>query len=288
LGGQTQESEVPDAPIASSATERLASARYGAAAAPQLVELNEVLRTLLSHRSVRRYRPDPLPPHTLETLVATGQSASTSSNLQAWSVVAVEDAGRKARLAAVAGGQAHITQCPLFLVFLADLSRLDRLGAAQGKRLEGLDYLETFMVAIIDAALAAQNVVVALQSLGLASVYIGALRNDPETVARELGLPPHAMAVFGLCVGYADRADTAEIKPRLAQATVLHRERYDAGQDAAAIAAYDDVLGAFSEAQGMAESEWTSRMLSRVGTASALRGREHMTSILQRLGFALR
>src|ERR1019366_4866478 len=107
---------------------RLARARYGAAAAPRLLPLNAVLTTLLSHRSVRRYRPDPLPLHTLETLVAAGQSASTSSNLQAWSVVAVEDAGRKARLAAVAGNQAHITECPLFLVFLADLSRLDRLG----------------------------------------------------------------------------------------------------------------------------------------------------------------
>ena len=279
---------MPDTSIPDSDAAHLSRARYGAAAAPRLLKLNAVLTTLLSHRSVRRYRPDPLPPHTLETLVAAGQSASTSSNLQAWSVVAVEDAGRKARLSAVAGNQAHITECPLFLVFLADLSRLDRLGTAHGKRLEGLDYLETFMVALIDAALAAQNIVVALQSLGLASVYIGALRNDPETVARELALPPHAMAAFGLCVGYADPADTAEIKPRLPQSTVLHRERYDPTQDAKTIAAYDDVLGAFSQAQGMAETEWTSRMLARVATASSLRGREHMSAILGRLGFALK
>ena len=279
---------MPDVPMPSSAADGLAHARYGAAAAPQLRELNEVLRTLLSHRSVRRYRPDPLPPHTLETLVAAGQSAATSSNMQAWSVVAVEDAGRKARLAAIADGQAHIAQCPLFLVFLADLSRLDRLGAMQGRRLVGLDYLELFMVALIDAALAAQNVVVALESLGLASVYIGALRNDPETVARELGLPPHVLAAFGLCVGYADPADTAEIKPRLPQSTVLHRERYDATQDVALIAAYDDVLGAFSQAQGMAETAWTSRMISRLGSPSGLRGREHMSAILRRLGFPLR
>ena len=56
----------------------------------------------------------------------------------------------------------------------------------------------------IDAALAAQNAVVAAQSLGLRTVYIGAMRNDPVRVAELLGLPPRAFVVFGLCVGYAD------------------------------------------------------------------------------------
>jgi len=60
---------------------------------------NEVIATILAHRSVRSFLPDPLPPGTLERLVAAASSASTSSNLQTWSVVAVEDPARKARLA---------------------------------------------------------------------------------------------------------------------------------------------------------------------------------------------
>jgi nitroreductase len=75
----------------------LLQARYGADAVPAAGKLNEVLRCLLAHRTVRAYLPDALPPGTLETLVAAAQSAASSSNLQLWSVIAVEDAGRKAR-----------------------------------------------------------------------------------------------------------------------------------------------------------------------------------------------
>ena len=70
--------------------------------------------------------------------------------------------------------------------------------------LAGLDYLEPFIVGIIDTALAAQSAAIALESLGLGFVYIGAMRNHPEEVAAELGLPPHVMALFGMCVGYPD------------------------------------------------------------------------------------
>jgi nitroreductase len=120
----------------------LVQARYGIHSFNPKQLWNGTLATLLSHRSVRAYLPDALPPQTLETLVAAAQSASTSSNLQTWSVVAVEDPGRKDRLAQLAGNQSHIRQCPLFLVWLADLARLHYLAAQRGLAAEGLDYLD--------------------------------------------------------------------------------------------------------------------------------------------------
>ena len=69
---------------------------------------------------------------TLETLVAAAQSAATSSNLQTWSVIAVTDPDKKAALAKVAANQKHIEQCPLFLVWVADISRNQRLAAEEG------------------------------------------------------------------------------------------------------------------------------------------------------------
>src|ERR1700734_2507618 len=60
------------------------------------VPWNDALDTIMSHRSVRSYRDAPLPPGTLELLIAAAQSAATTSNLQAWSIIAVEDAARKA------------------------------------------------------------------------------------------------------------------------------------------------------------------------------------------------
>jgi nitroreductase len=104
---------------------------------------------------------------------------------------------------------------PLYIAWVADLSRNERLSEAEKINFETLLWLETFMVACIDAALAAQNAVVAAQSLGLRTVYIGAMRNDPARVAELLGLPPRAFVVFGLCVGYADPTAKNEVKPRL-------------------------------------------------------------------------
>ena len=262
--------------------------RYGAGAVPAAGNLNHVLRCLLAHRSVRAYLPDALPPGTLETLVAAAQSASSSSNVQAWSVIAVEDAGRKARLADVAGGQAHIEQAPLFLVWLADLSRLERVAAAQSRTLAACDYLETFMVAAIDAALAAQNAAVAAESIGLGTVYIGALRNDPERSAAELGLPPHVMALFGLCVGYADPAKSTSIKPRLPQPVVLFRERYAPQDEMQHVARYDQTLAAFSSGQGMGNVTWTGRVLARFASLNGMNGRDRMRAMMKALGFELR
>lgn len=264
------------------------AARYGAGHIPAAGPWSPVIDALLAHRSVRAYRPDPLPEGTLETLVAAAQSAATSSNLQTWSVVAVTDPARKARLAAVANGQRHIEQCPLFLVWIADLSRTARLAEAEGKALEGLAYLETFLVAALDAGLAAQNAVVAAESLGLSTVYIGALRNDVRAVAAELELPPGAVGVFGLCVGHADPAQPAEVKPRLPQPAILHRERYDSRGEEAHRAAYDSALGAFSARNEMSAYRWTDRVLARLGNTRALHGRDGLKGALRALGFPLR
>jgi nitroreductase len=266
----------------------LLKARYGANAEPAAAKLNDVLRGLLAHRTVRAYLPAALPPGTLETLVAAAQSAPSSSNLQLWSVIAVEDPGRKARLAQVAGGQRHVEQAPLFLVWIADLSRADRAAAARGLTLEGCDYLETFMVATIDAGLAAQNAAVAAESLGLGTCYVGAMRNDPERVAAELGLPPRAMAVFGMCVGRADPARPGAIKPRLPQALVAFREGYAPETELELTTRYDETLAAFSRSQGMGDINWTGRLFARMATIKGLNGRERMRAMMQALGFELR
>lgn len=259
-------------------------ARYGTGAPPHSVPWNETVALLLRHHSVRAYRPDPLPEGTLPLLVAAAQSAATSSNMQTWSVVSVTDPAVKARLAAVAADQKHIEQCPLFLVFLADLSRAERIGERQGEPLANLPYLETFLVASIDAALAAQNAVIAAESLGLATVYIGALRNGPETVAAELGLPAGAVGLFGLCVGYADPAKPAGIRPRLPIPAVLHRERYDTADEVAHVGEYDRTFEAAPHGGGGA---WTARVRNRLGRLPSMAGRDTLRATLNRLGFPL-
>jgi nitroreductase len=237
---------------------------------------------------VRGYRPDALPTGTLETLIAAAQSAVTSSNLQTWSVIAVTDPAKKAALAKLCNNQKHIEQCPLFLVWLADISRNQRLGAEEGVTLEVMPYLETFVVAAIDAALAAQNAVIAAESLGLSNVYIGALRNNPLEVAEILGLPSGAMGVFGLCIGYAAPDVTNEVKPRLSQPAILYRERYGNPDEPALRAAYDAKMAAFSARHEMTQDTWTKRVIGRMGKIAALSGRDKLVGILNAMGFQLR
>ncbi|WP_428487662.1 NADPH-dependent oxidoreductase [Rhodopila sp.] len=274
-------------PHALPAAEALAL-RYGADQVPPAGPWNAHIALLLSHRSVRGYQPDALPADTLRTLIAAAQSAATSSNLQTWSVIAVTDPDKKARLATLANHQNHIEQCPLFLVWLADISRNRRLGEQEGVTLETLPYQETFLVAAIDAALAAQNAVVAAESLGLSTVYIGALRNNPTEVAKLVGLPPGAFAVFGLCVGYASAAGAAEVKPRLAQDAVVHHDVYDASREPVLRAAYDARMAAFSLRHGMAFDTWTRRVIGRMGKITAMSGRDKLVATLHAMGFSLR
>lgn len=277
---------MPDTALPPSPASRLHD-RYGTPGpAAAGVAWGPVVDDLLQHRSVRAYLPDALPPGTLETLVAAAQSAATSSNLQAWSVVAVQDPDRKARLSVLAGDQAHIRDAPLFLLWIADLSRALILAEGQNKTLPTADYLEMFLVAVIDAALAAQNAAVAAESLGLGTVYIGGMRNHPVEAAAELNLPPGAFVAFGLCVGHPDPARPASVKPRLPQSAVLHLERYDPAASTD-VAAYDADLQAFQHGQAMKPQGWSDLVMKRMGRIEAMSGRHTLRDSLNGLGFRL-
>ncbi|MDR3495894.1 MAG: NADPH-dependent oxidoreductase [Ancalomicrobiaceae bacterium] len=248
---------------------------------------NDVLDTLLAHRSVRHYSDRALPPDALEMIIAAAQSAPTTSNLQAWSVIAVRDPGRKARLAKLAGNQQHVAKAPLLLVFVADLSRLRMIAAGCGQTSEGLDYLESFIVAIADAAFAAQNTLVAAESIGLGGCYIGAMRNHPREVAAELGLPDEVFGVFGMTLGYPDATVETDVKPRLPQTMVLHHEQYEQASPEA-LAIYDQRLRGFRSEQQMTDIDWTEQAARRISDKRALMGRHVLREILQSRGFGLR
>lgn len=271
------------------AADRLAT-RYGLQAWTRATPAwNETLDVLLAHRSVRRFLPDPLTPGTLETLVAAAQSAPSSSNLQAWSVVAVKDPARKSRLATLAADQAFIRQAPLFLVWLVDHQKLRSIAKAQGREAEALDYVESLVLGAVDTALAAQNATVALESLGLGATYVGAIRNKPLDVAAELGLPEHIFPLFGLAVGRPDPQAATGVKPRLPPEAVLFHERYAWGpEQTAALAAYDPRLRAFQRAQGMTEQDWTVQAVNRTAAPQSMAGRHRLRGALHDLGFPLR
>ena len=250
---------------------------------------NTTLPLLLAHKSVRHFQPKPLPAGTLEMLGAAAQSAASSSNLQTWSVVAVQDPDRKAKAAVLCGDQDFIRQAPLFLVFCADLARLKSASEREDLPGAALDYTEMFVTAAIDTALAGQNAAVAAESLGLGICYVGSARNHPRELAALLGLPQRVIALFGMAIGWPVKGETTTIKPRLPQSGLLHHETYDAGASDRAITDHNETMRRFYAAQKMnADGDWSKHSAKRVAGPESLMGRETLRGILEERGFRMR
>ena len=200
---------------------------------------NPVIDLMHAHGSVRQYRPDPVPIETVTSIIHAAQRASTSSNLQLWTVVAVSDAEKRGRLAELCGNQHHVAEAPVFLAWLADLARLDRVCDLRGYD-QVTDYVENFLVAAVDVAIAAQNAAVAAESLGLGICYIGGLRNHPAEVLELLEMPHLTFPIAGMTLGWP-AADPPR-RPRLDPAAVLHWEHYDTTEQDRLLAAYDQAM----------------------------------------------
>ncbi len=257
--------------------------RYGEYPMPDLPDLG----AFLTHRSVRKFRPQPIPEPIREGLIGVAQSAATSSNLQLWSVVEIDDPERRDRIAELSADQVQIRTAGWFLAFIADHHRLRQAGSSVGESCEGLDYAEYMIMAIVDAALAAERMVAAAEHLGIGSCYIGALRNNPAEIQELLQLPTGTFGVFGLCLGYPAEPMTAAIKPRLLPSAVRHREVYhpDMSQE---VAEYDERMRAFYETQRMkGDVTWSSRSGRRVDEHH-LGGREVLLEYLRNQGFLRR
>jgi nitroreductase len=236
----------------------------------------------LRHRSVRDYSDKEVPEELIRGLIGAAQSAATSSNLQLWSVVSIQDKALREQIALAAAGQRHVRNAPWFFAFLADHHRLKRAAAEVGETADGLDYAEFFIMAIIDVALAAERMVCAAESVGLSICYIGAMRNDPQRISELLHLPEGVFCPFGLCVGYPSEGSTAEIKPRLSQDAVWFRESYPGDID---VAEYDERMSAFYESQKMkGDVTWSMRSGRRVDN-DHLTGREVLKHWLESRGF---
>jgi FMN reductase (NADPH) len=191
---------------------------------------------IYKHASIRRYKLDPIPREMIEAIVAAGQRASTSSNLQAYSAVAVNDAKTRTRLAELCGNQAHIQQAPVFIAWCADISRLERISLMRDYQ-QVSEYVENFLIAAIDVALVMQNAALAAESLGLGMCYIGAIRNHPEEVIKLLELPKLVFPLVGMTLGWPNV--DAKQRPRLPTRTILHWEKYNLETEKEALQEYD-------------------------------------------------
>ena len=238
---------------------------------------------LTRHRSIRKFTDEVIDPALFTRLIEAGQAAASSSFLQGVTIVRVTDRDKRARLRAVANDQAYVETAPEFLVFCADLSRPMRCCTAHsGTPAKGLT--EQFIIATVDAALYAQNIVIAAESAGLGICYIGALRNDPARVTELLGLPQQVYPVFGLCLGHP--AQDPEVKPRMPVGVILKENTYSTDGEEEAIAAYDEDMRTYyaNRSANIKVQGWSDQMAGLL----AKERRPHMLEFLRSQGFLIR
>jgi FMN reductase (NADPH) len=225
--------------------------------------LNSTIETILSHRSVRKFKKKPLTNEQIEAIVRCAQSASTSSFIQAYTIIGVTDMDKKQKLAELSGGQSYVAENGHFFVFCADLYRHQVIGEIEGGDvIPSLESTEKFMVTLVDTALAAQNAAIAAESMGLGICYIGGIRNHLEEVKTLLQIPERVIPLFGMAVGYPDQ-ETAQ-KPRLPLRHVYQENVYNSDKEKIKkdLEEYNKVVTNYYKERtgGVRQDTWTGQM----------------------------
>ncbi|MET3292852.1 UNVERIFIED_CONTAM: nitroreductase [Brevibacillus sp. OAP136] len=226
---------------------------------------NETVQLLQSHRSIRRYTDEVLPPQMLEQILQSAQWAPSSHHVQAYSIIVVKDEEKRKRLAELCG-QSFIGTSPAFLVFCADFHRLKLVSDMHGTEFT-LGEPEDLLVGAVDTALAAQNVMIAARSFGLGGVMIGGIRNHPEEVCEILDLPQYTMPIMGMSLGFP--AEEPWQKPRLPQEVVIQEDSYRTEHLYAGLEEYESSSADYyvRRTNGKQTAGWTKQMAEYFATA---------------------
>ena len=178
---------------------------------------------LFNHRSIRKYRDTSVPDELLEKILLAGTRASTTGNMQVYSIVVTTQPELKKQLWECHFKQDMVLQAPVILTFCADFNRFNtwcRLRKAE----PGYDNFLSFFTAAIDALLVSQNVAVAAEETGLGICYLGTATYMADRIIEVLGLPEGVVPVTALVLGYP--AEQPGLTDRLPLDGVIHRETY--------------------------------------------------------------
>lgn len=182
------------------------------------------LETLLQHRSIRKYKQDPIPGEILNSILEAGSRAATTGNMQVYSIVVTRDQEIKNQLLPCHFGQKMIAEAPVVLTFCADFNRFNQW-CNQRNADPGYDNFLSYMTAAIDALLVAQNCVVAAEHFGLGTVYLGTTTYMADKIIDVLKLPKGVIPITTVTIGYP--AETPGLTDRLPMRAVVHYETYN-------------------------------------------------------------
>jgi len=187
--------------------------------------MNQVIRTLISHRSIRKFTVNPISDEDLDLIIKSSQWAPSSSNGQQVTIICVKDKDKKEKIAELSGDQPWIKEAPVFLIFCSDFYRAKIAADINNESLAVTDSVDALLIGATDVGLSLGNAIAAAESLGLGTVPIGGVRHSPDELVNLLNLPQYVFPICGLAIG--NRAHNSEQKPRLPKKAIFHEEIYN-------------------------------------------------------------
>ena len=179
---------------------------------------------LNAHRTIRKYTEQEIPEELLNALLHAGTRASTTGNMQVYSIVVTRDMEMREKLSPCHFNQPMIKEAPVVLTFCADFNRFNKW-CGQRDAEPGYDNFLSFVTAAIDALLVAQNVCIAAEDAGLGICYLGTTTYTAENIIEILELPAGVVPVTTVTLGYP--AENPPLTDRLPLEAVVHYERYN-------------------------------------------------------------
>jgi FMN reductase [NAD(P)H] len=201
------------------------------------INIPDLLKTIISRSSVRKFSDKPIPKELLTILLTAAQSAPSKSNLQQYSILIMQDEAIKLKVSSLIGNTKWALSAPVFLLFLADIRR--NINITNNK---GYDHknnnVDTFMNAVIDAALSMQSLICAAEASGLGVCPISMIRNIIDEIKNICQLPKGVFPIAGLALGWPD--EKAPISIRMPQDIIIHNDYYNEDNLSKKINDYDE------------------------------------------------
>ena len=244
--------------------------------------MNETIQLLQNHRSIRDFKDQPLEREVIETLVKSAQQASTSSYVQAYSIIGVTDEDKKQAVMEIST-QPYVKDNGHLFIFVADYNRHLELAKRKGYEIH-FDTTESLLIGVVDVALAAQNLAVAAESLDLGICYLGSIRNNTKKIIEILELPEGTFPVIGMAVGYKN--SEGSFKERLPQDTVYFENTYpEFEQIEASLNDYDESITEYYKTrdENKRQDNWSEQVVKKLSKMDQVR--KDIKDVLNAQGF---
>lgn len=174
--------------------------------------MNQTIKNQLNHRTIREFTGEMIDEPTIKTLLDVVNMSASSNGMQNMSIIRVTNPEIKKKLAEN-GDQAYMARATELWIFIVDLKRNYEIAKEMGLENDTMISFDKFIQGFTDAIIAAQNLTIAVESLGLGANYFGNIHNDTKKVIEILKMPKFTYPAVG--VGFGVPNQDPQIKPRL-------------------------------------------------------------------------